>query len=316
MHAQSRMKRPIGRENRKRGRVLLITDGADPIQAEALESIGLEVVGVSNGAAAMISLQRLRPHVVVAGTAVSGISTSDLVRLLAQPRPDGTPLILVGSEVATAERRLSALSSGAIDYFQLPAELALLQERSKQLIAQALMMEGLRAEADLDPLTGLANRRRFRVALNREVERWRRYSVPCALLLLDIDHLKIVNDTYGHTAGDMVIRHVADTLISASRDNDTAARLGGEEFALLLTGVPDHKARFAAERLRTIISDSPVAGVGVVTVSIGVAACPQHADSERSLYAATDLALYSAKNGGRNRVAVAPLLQETLPLEP
>jgi diguanylate cyclase (GGDEF)-like protein len=111
--------------------------------------------------------------------------------------------------------------------------------------------------ADIDPLTGLSNRRRFRVALQREVERWRRYGVPCALLLLDIDYMKVVNDNYGHTAGDLIIRHVADTLISASRDNDLASRLGGEEFALLLAGVADQKGRVAAERLQAMMSETP-----------------------------------------------------------
>jgi diguanylate cyclase (GGDEF)-like protein len=312
MRAQSKAKRAIEKDNRKRGRVLLITDEATPVQAGALESIGLEVVGVSRGAAAMISLRRSRPHMVIASTAVKGVSTRELARMLAQTQ-DRIPLVLTGTEAATAERRLAALSLGAFDYFQLPDELALLLERSKQLIAQAETMERLRAEADLDPLTGLANRRRFRVALKREVERWRRYGVPCALLLLDIDLMKGINDKYGHTAGDLAIRHVAGTLIAASRDNDTAARVGGEEFALLLAGVPDHKARLAAERLRTIISEWPLADCGVVTVSIGVAACPEHADSERSLYAASDRALYDAKNEGRNRVAFAPLMQETLP---
>ena len=95
-------------------------------------------------------------------------------------------------------------------------------------------MERLRSEADLDHLTGLANRRRFRVALNREVERWRRYGVPCALLLLDIDHMKAINDRFGHPTGDSVIRQIASVLTKVLRDNDTAARLGGEEFALLL----------------------------------------------------------------------------------
>ena len=312
MPAQSKHKRSIEKDARQRGRVLLITEESAASQAQALESIGLEVVGVSGGAAAMVSLQRSRPHVVIASQAVKGISTSELARMLAQTQ-DCIPLILTGTDAATMERRLAALSLGAFDYFQLPAELGLLLERTRQLIAQAQTMERLRAEANLDPLTGLANRRRFRVALKNEVERWRRYGVPCALLLLDIDHMKSINDNYGHTAGDLVIHHIAHTLIAASRDNDTAARVGGEEFALLLAGVPEDKARLAAERLRATVSQSAVEGVGIVTVSIGVAACPEHANSERSLYAASDRALYEAKNGGRNRVAVAPLMQGTLP---
>ncbi len=140
-------------------------------------------------------------------------------------------------------------------------------------------IDQLRADADLDSLTGLANRRRFRVALAREVERWRRYRVPCALLMLDIDHLKRINDKFGHPAGDVVIRQIAQTLKEVSRDNDTAARLGGEEFRLLLAGVDLEKAAAAANRLRTVLSGKRVEGVGTVTVSIGVAGCPGERDA-------------------------------------
>ena len=131
------------------------------------------------------------------------------------------------------------------------------------------------------------------------------------MLSLDIDHLKAINDTYGHTAGDAAIQHVAHVLENVSRDTDTAARLGGEEFALLLGGIGADKALAAAERLRIVIAERHVEGVGHVTVSIGVAACPAHADSDRSLYAASDRALYVAKNEGRNRVAAAPLQKVT-----
>ena len=225
---------------------------------------------------------------------------------------DGTPLILVGAEVATLERRQAALSAGAFDYFQIPAEFELLALRARQLIKVRQIMERLRGEADLDHLTGLANRRRFRVALSGEVERWRRYGVPCALLLLDIDHMKAINDNFGHPVGDVVIREIASTLTRVSRDNDTAARLGGEEFALLFAGIDGTKAEFAARRLLDALAEQQVEGVGSISVSIGVASCPDHADSERALYAASDQALYVAKNEGRKRVAVAPLMQEKL----
>jgi diguanylate cyclase (GGDEF)-like protein len=126
------------------------------------------------------------------------------------------------------------------------------------------------------------------------------------LLSIDIDHLKVINDKLGHTAGDIAIQHVGHLLGSVSRETDTAARLGGEEFALLLAGIDADKALAAAERLRLLLSEHHVEGVGQVTVSIGVAACPDQADSERSLYSASDRALYVAKNEGRNRVASAP----------
>ena len=223
---------------------------------------------------------------------------------------DGTPLIIVGAEASTLERRQAALSAGAFDFFQIPGELELLALRANQLVKLRLTIERLRVEADLDQLTGLANRRRFRVALTGEVERWRRYGVPCALLLLDIDHMKAINDKYGHPLGDVVIREIAGILAKVSRDNDTAARLGGEEFALLFAGIDGTKAEAAAKRLLSILAEQQIEGVGNISVSIGVAACPAHADSERTLYEASDRALYVAKNGGRGRVAVAPLMPE------
>jgi diguanylate cyclase (GGDEF)-like protein len=223
------------------------------------------------------------------------------------------PLILVGVEASTALRRKQALSAGAFDYFQVPEENELLVLRAQQLVRLRQTMDRLRAEGDIDHLTGLANRRRFRASLEREVERWRRYGAPCALLMLDIDHMKAINDNYGHPAGDMVLRYIASTLSAVSRNNDTAARVGGEEFAWLLAGVDNVKAEAAARRLLVLLAEQPIQGVGNITVSIGVASCPTHATSERSLYDASDKALYVAKNEGRNRVAVAPLLQENLP---
>jgi diguanylate cyclase (GGDEF)-like protein len=301
-----RRKGPELRPPRERGRVLVISDESSRQYVKALEAIGVDVVGVSSGAAALVSLQKARPHVVVACLARQGISESELAHTLAQVH-DNLPLVLTGSESSSTERRRAAMVLGAWDYFELPAELALLTERVRQLVTLRLKIERLKADADLDPLTGLANRRRFRRALVNEVERWRRYGVPCALLSLDIDHLKAINDKFGHTAGDAAIQYVGHLLETVSRDTDTAARLGGEEFALLLAGIAEDKALAAAERLRRVLAQGHVEGVGQVTVSIGVAACPAHANSDRSLYAASDRALYVAKNQGRNRVAVAPL---------
>jgi len=305
-------KRIPEKRTRTRGRVLLVSDHDQPTLVSMLEARGIDVVGVSTGTAAIISLQRSRPHLVVANPTATGLSVSELAKMLEQS-DNGVPLVLAGALPATHANRLAALTEGAFDYFELPGELDLLVKRSEQLIAIRQKIEKLRADADLDALTGLANRRRFRVALVREVERWRRYRMPCALLILDIDHLKHINDKFGHPAGDLVIKHVANTLSEVSRDNDAAARLGGEEFALLLAGIEVDKAAAAAERLREVISRRPVDGVGTVTVSIGVAGCPANGTAERTLYAASDQALYVAKNGGRNRVAVAPPMQEKLP---
>ena len=312
MNPKVQKEKPGKKVSRERGRVLIVTDEPDSVDPAPLTSAGLEIVGVCRGSAAPVSLQRTRPHLVIASSALKGISTTELARILGQTE-DGIPLVLVGATASALNQRQAALSAGAFDYFQLPAEVGLLVLRVGQIVTLRQTMERLRSEADLDSLTGLANRRRFRAALKGELERFRRYSVPCALLQLDIDDMKAVNDRFGHPLGDVVIRHVATTLSAASRDNDTAARLGGEEFALLLANIGEEKAAAAAERLRVHLAEESIPGVGNISVSIGVAACPAHATSERALYAASDRALYVAKNAGRNRIAVAPLLQGKLP---
>ena len=308
MSAKSPIEQTVEKPARLSRRVLLITEDSHSPLRSLLELAGLEVVGVCAGAAALVSLRRARPQLVIASIDAKAISIQELARMLG-PSQDGTPLIVVGAEAATLKRRHAALSAGANDYFQIPDEFELLVMRANQLVKLRQTLERLRGEADLDHLTGLANRRRFRVALNGEVERWRRYRMPCALLLLDIDHMKAINDKYGHPAGDLVIREIASTLTRVSRDNDTAARLGGEEFALLFAGIDGTKAEFAARRLLDALAEQQVEGVGSISVSIGVASCPDHADSERALYAASDGALYVAKNEGRKRVAVAPLMR-------
>lgn len=305
MSATARTTDTTRASSRDQGRVLLITD--DPslsVYRASLEDAGFAVVEAAGGAAALVALGRSRPHVVIADAGLRGITAEELARML-QHTQDGVPLILVGAGEATGARRNAALSTGAFDYFQIPAEVSLLLARAEQLVALRLTMDRLRAEADRDYLTGLANRRRFRTALGHELERWRRYKSPCALLLADIDFLKRINDAHGHSAGDVVIRHVASALAEHSRDNDTAARLGGEEFALLLAGADSMKAVVAAERLRQSVCAAPLEGIGTVSISLGVAACPAHAQAERTLYAASDAALYRAKREGRNMVLTA-----------
>lgn len=293
-------------QSRDRGRVLLVTEDTRVLASAAvLEAEGFFVSSSEGGTRSLIALQRARPHVVVADSRLKGVSAGELLRMLVEAQK-AVPVVLVGDEPATLERRAVALEAGAADYFQLPQEGRLMLARARQLVGYKLAMDRLRAEADRDYLTGLANRRRFRKALGQEVERWRRYQIPCSLLMLDVDHLKKINDEYGHPAGDRVIRHVASALTELSRDNDTAARLGGEEFALLLAGVGGEKAHAAAERLREAVCARPLEEVGEVSISLGVAACPTHARSERELFAAADSALYLAKREGRNRSVVAP----------
>jgi diguanylate cyclase (GGDEF)-like protein len=164
----------------------------------------------------------------------------------------------------------------------------------------------LRELSTRDSLTGLANHREFQRQLTEEVERFRRYGRPFALLMLDVDHFKQINDTYGHLAGDEALRAVAMAIRGVVRPSDLVARYGGEEFALVLPETTSSGALALAERLRHHIGGSTIKLTTdrsiTLTVSIGLAACPEDADAVQSLVSAADQALYAAKSEGRNRV--------------
>jgi diguanylate cyclase (GGDEF)-like protein len=157
-----------------------------------------------------------------------------------------------------------------------------------------------------DELTGLENRRAFFARLDGELKRVGRYHHPLALMMLDIDHFKAVNDTYGHAAGDAVLRRLAEIMEKNIRPFDQVARYGGEEFVILVPETTIEGALAGAERLRMAVADTPFhieQGKTIdVTVSIGVAACPRDADTGEGLIKAADDSLYQAKRGGRNRV--------------
>lgn len=153
-----------------------------------------------------------------------------------------------------------------------------------------------------DGLTGLYNVREFQRILREEVSRCERIGATCSLLMIDVDFLKHVNDTYGHPAGDQVLRSLAASLLKQAREIDTVARYGGEEFAMLLPETGGDRALLVAERLRDEIEHVRHEGVdGCITVSIGVAAFPEDATSAADLLHKADQALYSSKNRGRNR---------------
>jgi len=159
-----------------------------------------------------------------------------------------------------------------------------------------------------DGLTGLYNRRYWEKQLVSEFKRNKRSVVQASLIMLDIDHFKQVNDTYGHSAGDEVIRAVAAVMKKASRETDVCGRYGGEEFVLLLPDTPEGNVKFLADRIRRLIEKSPVVYEEQpinFTVSIGIAGFRQDFDNHVKWIDCADQALYQAKTSGRNVVVVA-----------
>jgi diguanylate cyclase (GGDEF)-like protein len=160
-------------------------------------------------------------------------------------------------------------------------------------------------QAVTDGLTGIANRRGFNEGFAREFERAWRYKQPLSLVLIDLDFLKVINDSFGHQVGDEAIKHIGGLLKQSSRAVDIAARFGGDEFCLLLPNTEVAMAQQLSERLHKLISDAHIEGPGHISASFGVSSYPIHASDPDALFRKADEALYEAKQAGRNVVKVA-----------
>jgi len=178
------------------------------------------------------------------------------------------------------------------------------------VLQRTLLLAEFRDAARTDPKTGLANSSYWREVAEREIQRARGGGEPLAVLLVDIDNFKAVNDRYGHLTGDDVLRGVATGLTEGLRPRDFVGRFGGEEFVILLAGSDLEQARHTAERVRAQVAEVAVASANrreqvSVTVSVGVAAFRDSGHSVHELLDAADTALYAAKHAGRNCVRVA-----------
>ncbi|MBJ7417433.1 MAG: GGDEF domain-containing protein, partial [Niveispirillum sp.] len=179
----------------------------------------------------------------------------------------------------------------------------LVAQRTQDLVDVNAELERL---ASTDALTGLLNRRRFDEAGLAEMDRAQRYGRPFSLLLVDLDHFKLVNDTFGHNAGDAALRAAAQRVLASVRTTDIVARYGGEELAVLLPETDEAEARVVAERIRETVGARPVEHEGsviVLTASVGGAQYGAQDSDLARLIGRVDTALYRAKQAGRNRVA-------------
>ena len=208
-------------------------------------------------------------------------------------------LLTVAFEAYGRSKRLSAVRVKARE-----SEAAL----HHQLDENRKLQVALREEANRDPMTGLFNRRYLEPTFDRELARCIREKRPISLLIMDVDHFKRVNDTFGHPAGDEVLKTLAARLTAGSRAEDIPCRLGGEEFLVVMPKMPLATALERAEAWRAGFAEAPIqtgAGPIAATISLGVASFPEHGDSPTDLLEAADAALYRAKLAGRNRVELA-----------
>jgi two-component system cell cycle response regulator len=302
------------------GSKILVVDDL-PIEAKRLEETltaeSYHVHVVADPSQLMAEAQKSDYDLIVVSLT---LSSEDGLRLCSQIRSNEhtrqTPVLLV-DDSADIKKTARALDLGGNDYLLRPYDKAELRARVKTLLRRKRYQDKLRANYEtslsmalVDSLTGLFNRRYFDVHFDKILEKSRRENFkPIGFLMVDVDKFKSINDTHGHPVGDEVLVELAKRLTKSMRPSDMVARLGGEEFAVVLPESRPEQVRMIADRLRALIADEPFPIKGgaemlPVTASIGVTVTHSEPDAAADILKRADDALYRAKEEGRNRVVV------------
>ena len=281
---------------------------------DILELDGHEVHTVSDGAQALAALSKDEFHIALLDWMMPHVNGVQLCQTIRQQSADSYLYIILVTGRGQTEDLVTGMEAGADDYLVKPFSAGELRARLRAGERMVRLQQQLRAEgrrsaalALTDELTGLPNRRAVLQRLSEEMERTGREGRPLSVILVDLDQFKRVNDSFGHGAGDEVLVEFARRLRGKVRSYDVVARIGGDEFLVLLPGVPQHDAIRVAERLRDAVASAPFGAESGrahrVTASFGVAPVMARS-SEGNLLASADRALYVAKNNGGNQVSV------------
>lgn len=300
-------------------KVLVVEDNesvrADLRQTLTKASLDIEVLEAQNGIEALKSLTSNPIDLVLCDVSMPMMDGFQFLRMIrARAEHANTPVIMLTGR-DNEEEKVFGLETGASDYVTKPASPAELLARVKVQLKLKTLQDELRAMSDrfremsiTDYLTGLFNRRHFMETAMNELRRSQRYKHSMALMMIDLDHFKRINDTYGHQVGDQVLCEFAKVLRATFRTTDVLARYGGEEFIAVFPQATAEEARMAGEKLRARVKQTAVASIpaGEWSCSIGIAAFPkQEVESVDALIALADHALYRAKENGRDRIELA-----------
>jgi diguanylate cyclase (GGDEF)-like protein len=293
---QSRYRDATGEEMRmSRQTVLVIDDSPDThtLLALRLSSEAADLRGA------------LRPDLILLDMDMPDLSGFEVCRALkSDPVTAGIPVIFLSGTTDTAAK-VEGFDLGAVDYVTKPFEPAELRARVRAALRTKRYVDLLASRAQIDALTGLYNRAHMDRRLTECIAATARGGHQASFILIDVDHFKSVNDTYGHPFGDTVLQRVADAITSEIRGEDVACRYGGEEFTILLPHTSVQSAAILAERLRLAIESETFAHHGQsvkITCSFGVAEL--QGPVPPTLIELADEALYRAKHSGRNRVEI------------
>jgi diguanylate cyclase (GGDEF)-like protein len=271
-----------------------------------------EVRGALGAGDGIAAVGQHQPDLVLLDLVMRGGSGFDVLRALkAAPRTCDIPVIMVSS-TSEVRDKVRSFDLGAVDYIVKPFDRIELRARVRAALRTKRYHDLLASRSQIDALTGLWNRAYFDRRLAEAIAGAQRYRRRFALVLVDVDHFKEVNDTYGHPAGDRLLAAVAEALQASLRTGDVACRYGGDEFALLLAESGRGEAAAVALRVRDRVAALELSAKGVPirrSISVGAACSDDFAPetlTREQAFEAADRALYAAKQGGRNRVSLAP----------
>jgi len=294
-----------------RQKVLIIDDSQviHRVIRARIEDLNVETLDAFTGRDGIAAARRQQPDLILLDVDPGDESGFDIcIELKQDPATVHIPVIFISGAEDSFDK-VKAFEIGAVDFVIKPFDPAELKARVRAALRTKALMDMLTTQAQLDGLTGLHNRGYFDKRLAQELSAGRRYGRSVGLLLIDVDHFKSINDSFGHPTGDEVLRKLADLLRCVMRESDIACRYGGEEMAIILAESSPGEAYHAALRLLEEIRrcEALLTMLGrEVTVSIGVAcAKPEKKVSADTLLREADRALYKAKAAGRNRVATA-----------
>jgi diguanylate cyclase (GGDEF)-like protein len=296
------------------GRILVAEDSLviRTVVCDQLEEEGYEVVQAVDGESALAMCASTPFDAILLDIEMPGLDGHQvLVRLKADASVSDIPVVFLTGRTSTADM-VAGLRAGAHDYLKKPFEPMELIARIAGAVRIKRLQDELRVRnqqldtlSRVDALTGLNNRRHIDEQLQREVSTARRHQQPLAVLMLDIDHFKQINDRDGHPAGDRALQEFAKRIQAVTRDGDVVGRWGGEEFIIIAPQTNVDQAMTLGERVRTAIADRPIQLDGhsiVITVSIG---CAVGLGTPAELVERADAALFRSKAEGRNRVTEA-----------
>jgi diguanylate cyclase (GGDEF)-like protein len=290
-------------------RILIIDDDrANHAALNDMLSPEYTLFSATSGKEAIEFLKKEKPDLILLDIVMPEMDGFEaLKRLKANNAVEAIPVIIITSRTNTDDEE-KGFELGAVDYIARPFKTSIVKARIRNHLRIVQYIQNIAKAGLIDELTGLPNRRHFNDRLDMEWKRADREETPLSFMMIDIDHFKVYNDTYGHLQGDTLLQTVAKAFSSAARrPADMAARIGGEEFGILLPATSLEAAVEIAEQLRLSVQSTVVptqdGQTTFVTISIGVASLiPQLGISKQDLLAAADSFLYLAKNTGRNRV--------------